>query len=164
MVYMTPASGTPIHLRQLADGRVLIGERNQDFATENPTQGHASNLLRQAARYFPALREVEIDHFNVEWRPMPGDRMPSARLRFISPSRRSRPQRRSSRARNSIPSYRPRAAIISERQVLHLTLCGSLSVPKATTQSEPSSTSHVPKLTYETREKVTIGKITHSYR
>ena len=75
-VYVTPASGPPIHLRQLADGRVLIGERSQDFATENPTQGHASSLLRQAARYFPALREVEIDHFNVEWRPMPGDRMP----------------------------------------------------------------------------------------
>ena len=67
---------TSAFLRQLADGRVLIGERSQDFATENPTQGHASSLLRQAARYFPALREVEIAHFNVEWRPMPGDRMP----------------------------------------------------------------------------------------
>ena len=29
-VYVTPSSGIPIHLRQKADGRVLIGERAQD--------------------------------------------------------------------------------------------------------------------------------------
>lgn len=75
-IYVTPASGPPVHLRQLDDGRVLIGERGQDWVAQNPTRRHASTLLHQAARFFPALADVEIDSFSVEWRPMPGDRAP----------------------------------------------------------------------------------------
>jgi len=75
-VYVTPSSGIPIHLRQKADGRVLIGERAQDEVAKDPTMAHAQRLLAQARASFPSLRGVAIDHFTVEWRPMPRDGMP----------------------------------------------------------------------------------------
>jgi len=75
-VYVTPASGVPIHLRQRADSRVLIGERAQDEVAKDPTMSHAQRLLAQARASFPSLGGVDIDHFTVEWRPMPRDGMP----------------------------------------------------------------------------------------
>lgn len=74
--YVYPSLGVSIHLRQLEDGRVLIGEHSQDYAAEKPTQAHAKDLLQQAARSFPRLASAEVDHFTVEWRPMPRDGMP----------------------------------------------------------------------------------------
>lgn len=75
-VYIYPQSGTPVHLRHTTDGRVLIGERAQDEVAKNPTIEHARSLLRQARKSFPALETADVDHFTVEWRPMPRDRMP----------------------------------------------------------------------------------------
>lgn len=75
-VYVYPQSGTPVHLRQMSDGRVLIGERAQDEVAKRPTLEHAHLLLCQARRTFPALEATDVDHFTVEWRPMPRDRMP----------------------------------------------------------------------------------------
>lgn len=75
-VYVSPSSGPPIHLRQLTDGRVLIGERAQDEVAKAPTMTHARKLLRQAQVSFPGLAAVDVDRFTVEWRPMPRDRKP----------------------------------------------------------------------------------------
>ncbi|HVL50843.1 MAG TPA: FAD-dependent oxidoreductase [Actinomycetota bacterium] len=74
--YVTPAEGLPIHLRQQHDDRVLIGERSQDHVAKNPNIGHAEELLRQAKRFFPILRNARVSEFTVEWRPMPRDGMP----------------------------------------------------------------------------------------
>jgi glycine/D-amino acid oxidase-like deaminating enzyme len=75
-VYVYPQSGSPVHLRQLSDGRVLVGERAQDAVAKKPTLDHARSLLRQAQRAFPGLEGAQVDHFTVEWRPMPRDGMP----------------------------------------------------------------------------------------
>lgn len=75
-VYVYPHGEVPIHLRQLRDGRVLIGERAQDEVAQNPTTDHAHMLLGQARKAFPILGRADLDHFTVEWRPMPRDRMP----------------------------------------------------------------------------------------
>ena len=76
IVYVYPRGEVPVHLRQLDDGRVLIGERAQDEVAKNPTMEHARMLLRQASKAFPILEGTEVDHFTVEWRPMPRDNMP----------------------------------------------------------------------------------------
>ena len=68
-VYVYPQSGLSVHLRQMSDGRVLMGERAQDEVAKNPTLEHAQSLLRQAQRSFPALETTQVDHFTVEWRP-----------------------------------------------------------------------------------------------
>jgi glycine/D-amino acid oxidase-like deaminating enzyme len=60
----------------MSDGRVLMGERAQDEVAKSPTLEHARSLLRQAQRSFPALETTQVDHFTVEWRPMPRDGMP----------------------------------------------------------------------------------------
>lgn len=75
-VYVYPQSGLSVHLRQLSDGRVLMGERAQDEVAKNPTLEHARSLLRQAQRSFPALETTQVDHFTTEWRPMPRDGKP----------------------------------------------------------------------------------------
>jgi glycine/D-amino acid oxidase-like deaminating enzyme len=76
IVYVYPEGEVPIHLRQLDDGRVLIGERAQDEVAKNPTMEHARMLLSQARKAFPILEGTDVDHFSVEWRPMPRDKMP----------------------------------------------------------------------------------------
>lgn len=76
IVYVYPKGEVPVHLRQLEDGRVLVGERAQDEVAKNPTMQHARMLLGQARKAFPILEEVEVDHFMLEWRPMPRDKMP----------------------------------------------------------------------------------------
>ncbi|HYI46459.1 MAG TPA: FAD-dependent oxidoreductase [Actinomycetota bacterium] len=75
-VYVYPTGEVPVHLRQLEDGRVLIGERAQDEVAKNPTKDHARMLLRQARKAFPILETTSVDHFTLEWRPMPRDKMP----------------------------------------------------------------------------------------
>jgi glycine/D-amino acid oxidase-like deaminating enzyme len=75
-VYVASAGGTAIHLRQLHDGRLLVGERTQDHVARNPTQDHAMRLLYALRRSFPSLTGVGLDRFTVEWRPMPRDGMP----------------------------------------------------------------------------------------
>lgn len=74
--YVYPRGDLAVHLRQLDDGRVIVGERAQDEVTRHPTLEHARRLLRQASLSFPALEGVDVDRFTVEWRPMPRDRMP----------------------------------------------------------------------------------------
>jgi glycine/D-amino acid oxidase-like deaminating enzyme len=75
-VYVSPVAGPTIHLRQLPDGCVLIGEGSQDYVASKPTMSHALELLRQAQRSFPVLEVARIDQFTLQWRPMPRDGMP----------------------------------------------------------------------------------------
>ncbi|HET7482570.1 MAG TPA: FAD-dependent oxidoreductase [Actinomycetota bacterium] len=75
-VYVYPDDDIAVHLRQLRDGRVVIGERAQDEVATDPTAEHAELLLRRARISFPALEDAELDHFTLEWRPMPRDHMP----------------------------------------------------------------------------------------
>jgi glycine/D-amino acid oxidase-like deaminating enzyme len=75
-VYVYPRDEVPVHLRQLDDGRVLIGERAQDHVAADPSTEHARMLLGQARKAFPVLADADVDHFTVEWRPMPTDGRP----------------------------------------------------------------------------------------
>lgn len=75
-VYVSPITWPSVHLRQLSDGRVMIGERSQEYAATKLTMKHARELLRQAQRSFPVLNRTPVENYTVQWRPMPRDRMP----------------------------------------------------------------------------------------
>jgi glycine/D-amino acid oxidase-like deaminating enzyme len=76
VVYLPGGPGPAVHLRQRADGSVLVGERTQETPVTNPGLDHARALLAQAARRFPALAGVGVDKWWVAWRAMPSDRLP----------------------------------------------------------------------------------------
>jgi len=76
VVYLPGGPGPAVHLRQRADGSVLVGERTQETPVTNPGLHHARALLAQAARRFPALAGVGVDKWWVAWRAMPSDRLP----------------------------------------------------------------------------------------
>ena len=76
VVYLPGGPGPPVHLRQRADGSVLVGERTQETVATGPGLEHARALLAQAARFFPALAGAGVDKWWVAWRAMPADRLP----------------------------------------------------------------------------------------
>ena len=65
-----------IHLRQCADGRLMIGEGDQESLAEDDTQAHADDLLARAGRYLPGLTGAQAIPVPVGWRPMPLDGYP----------------------------------------------------------------------------------------
>ncbi len=65
-----------IHLRQCADGRMMIGEGDQESLAEDDSQGHADDLLARARRYLPGLAGAQARPVPVGWRPMPLDGYP----------------------------------------------------------------------------------------
>ena len=65
-----------IHLRQCADGRMMIGEGDQESLAEDDSQAHADELLDRARRYLPGLDEAMAVPVPVGWRPMPLDGYP----------------------------------------------------------------------------------------
>ena len=65
-----------IHLRQCADGRMMIGEGDQESLAEDDTQAHADDLLARALRYLPGLAYAQAVPVPVGWRPMPLDGYP----------------------------------------------------------------------------------------
>ena len=65
-----------IHLRQCADGRLMIGEGDQESLAEDDTQAHADDLLARACRYLPGLAGAQAVPVPVGWRPMPLDGYP----------------------------------------------------------------------------------------
>ena len=65
-----------IHLRQCADGRLMIGEGDQESLAEDDTQAHADGLLARACRYLPGLSGAQAVTVPVGWRPMPLDGYP----------------------------------------------------------------------------------------
>jgi glycine/D-amino acid oxidase-like deaminating enzyme len=76
VVYLPGGPGPPVHLRQRADGRVLVGERTQEAVAGDPGLHHARALLAQAARLFPPLAGVGVDRWWLAYRAMPSDRLP----------------------------------------------------------------------------------------
>jgi glycine/D-amino acid oxidase-like deaminating enzyme len=76
VVYLPGGPGPAVHLRQRADGSVLVGERSQETPATDPGRHHARVLLAQAARFFPALASVPVDRWWLAWRAMPADRLP----------------------------------------------------------------------------------------
>jgi glycine/D-amino acid oxidase-like deaminating enzyme len=76
VVYLPGGPGPAVHLRQRADGSVLVGERTQETPATNPGLDHARALLAQAARFLPALAGAGVDRWWLAWRAMPSDRLP----------------------------------------------------------------------------------------
>jgi glycine/D-amino acid oxidase-like deaminating enzyme len=76
VVYLPGGPGPPVHLRQRADGSVLVGERSQETVAADPGMRHARALLAQAARFFPLLSGVPVERWWLAWRAMPADRLP----------------------------------------------------------------------------------------
>jgi glycine/D-amino acid oxidase-like deaminating enzyme len=76
VVYLPGDPGPPVHLRQRADGRVLVGERSQETVATDPGRRRARALLAQAARFFPVLAGVPVERWWLAWRAMPADRLP----------------------------------------------------------------------------------------
>ncbi len=71
-------SGRPeIHLRQMADGVVQIGEGTQESLNRDDSQGHADDLLARATNYLPALSGARVFPVPVGVRPMPTDGFPA---------------------------------------------------------------------------------------
>ncbi len=65
-----------IHLRQCAEGRMMIGEGDQESLAEDDSQAHADELLARARRYLPGLDGASAVPVPVGWRPMPLDGYP----------------------------------------------------------------------------------------
>jgi glycine/D-amino acid oxidase-like deaminating enzyme len=76
VVYLPGGPGPAVHLRQRADGSVLVGERTQETPVTNPGLDHARALVAQAARFLPALGGAGVDRWWLAWRAMPSDRLP----------------------------------------------------------------------------------------
>ena len=78
VVYAPPLGNgrREIHLRQCADGRLMIGEGDQESLAQDDTQAHADDLLARARRYLPGLDGAEAVPVPVGWRPMPLDGYP----------------------------------------------------------------------------------------
>ena len=78
-VVYAPALGDgrqEIHIRQCADGRMMIGEGSQESLAEDDSQAHADDLLERACTYIPALAGAKAIPVPVGWRPMPLDGYP----------------------------------------------------------------------------------------
>jgi glycine/D-amino acid oxidase-like deaminating enzyme len=65
-----------IHLRQLTDGTVMIGEGTQESLNRDDSLEHANELLARAAHYLPVLKGVPALPVPVGYRPMPLDGLP----------------------------------------------------------------------------------------
>lgn len=65
-----------IHLRQMADGVVQIGEGTQESLSRDDSQSHADDLLSRATSYVPALSGAKVFPVPVGVRPMPKDGFP----------------------------------------------------------------------------------------
>ena len=78
-VVYAPALGDgrrEIHIRQCADGRLMIGEGDQESLAEDDSQAHADDLLGRARRYLPGIGDAQAIPVPVGWRPMPLDGYP----------------------------------------------------------------------------------------
>lgn len=65
-----------IHLRQCPDGRLMIGEGDQESLAEDGSQSHADELLARACQHLPGLAGATAVPVPVGWRPMPLDGYP----------------------------------------------------------------------------------------
>ena len=65
-----------LHLRQLADGTLRIGQGTQEGINRDDSQQHADALLARAKAYLPAIADAEAIPTPVGYRPMPLDGFP----------------------------------------------------------------------------------------
>ncbi|MGQ4809438.1 Hydrogen cyanide synthase subunit HcnC [Candidatus Entotheonellaceae bacterium PAL068K] len=65
-----------IHLRQYADGTLMIGEGSQESVASDDSQAHAEYMLCRAIHHLPALQGARITPVPVGYRPMPMDGLP----------------------------------------------------------------------------------------
>jgi glycine/D-amino acid oxidase-like deaminating enzyme len=65
-----------MHLRQLPDGTLHMGQGTQESLDRDDSQAHADDLLGRAAHYFPALQGATAIPQPVGYRPMPADGLP----------------------------------------------------------------------------------------
>ena len=78
-VLYTPSVDTAvpeIHLRQMADGTLMIGEGSQESETRDDSPRHAERLVERAISYLPALEGAAAVPMPVGYRPMPADGLP----------------------------------------------------------------------------------------
>lgn len=75
-VYIYPRSGPPVHFRQTAKGRLLIGEGSQDQQAREQTNAYGEELLAQVQRALPHFSDARVKRVTVENRPIPEDRLP----------------------------------------------------------------------------------------
>jgi len=65
-----------LHLRQLADGSLRIGQGTQEGINRDDSQRHADALLARAKTYLPAIADAKAIPTPVGYRPMPLDGFP----------------------------------------------------------------------------------------
>jgi len=65
-----------LHLRQLLDGSLRIGQGTQEGINRDASQRHADALLARAKAYLPAIADAEAISTPVGYRPMPLDGLP----------------------------------------------------------------------------------------
>ena len=65
-----------LHLRQLADGSLRIGQGTQEGINRDDSQQHADALLERAKAYLPAIADAKAISAPVGYRPMPLDGFP----------------------------------------------------------------------------------------
>ena len=65
-----------LHLRQLADGSLRIGQGTQEGINRDDSQRHADALLARAKTYLPAIADAKAISTPVGYRPMPLDGFP----------------------------------------------------------------------------------------
>ena len=65
-----------LHLRQLADGSLSIGQGTQEGINRDDSQQHADALLARARTYLPAIADAKAIPTPVGYRPMPLDGFP----------------------------------------------------------------------------------------
>ena len=70
------SSRPEMHLRQLPDGTLQMGQGTQESLDRDDSQAHADDLLARAAHYFPALNVATAIPQPVGYRPMPADGLP----------------------------------------------------------------------------------------
>lgn len=78
VVYAPPRGSvqSEIHIRQCADGSVMIGEGHQESLARDDSQEHADGLLDRAVQYLPSLAGAKAIPVPVGYRPMPLDELP----------------------------------------------------------------------------------------
>ena len=65
-----------LHLRQLTDGSLRIGQGTQEGINRDDSQQHADALLARAKTYLPAIADAKAVPTPVGYRPMPLDGFP----------------------------------------------------------------------------------------
>ena len=78
VIHAPPKDGNHqhLHLRQLSDGSLRIGQGTQEGINRDNSQQHADALLARAKAYLPAIADAEAIPMPVGYRPMPLDGFP----------------------------------------------------------------------------------------